>query len=97
MGRITPSFRQIFLQFIKELKFRNNHFYKALKDPEYQKAFDQLLKEAWSAEGAAMSQSGIHCITDILNLMANVHNRKCIEEVRNRLKELERCIKVLTE
>lgn len=68
-----------------------------LKDPEYQKAFDQLLREAWSAESAAMSQSGIYCITDILNLMANVHNRKCIEEVKSRIKELERSIKEMTE
>ena len=78
-------------------------FQSTLINLEHKKALDLLLKEAWSAENAAVSNSGIPCIIDILNLMANVHNKKCnennlkrietnnkgIEELKEKLRELE--------
>ena len=64
------------------MKVRKNSFYKTLSDPNHQQAFDQLLKEAWSREGAAMANSGIPYILDIINLMASVHNKRCVEELR---------------
>jgi hypothetical protein len=88
MGRITPSFRQQFKLLIEELR-RSNGFQNTLLSLEHKKALDMLLKEAWSAEDAAMSNSGIPCVLDILNLMANVHNKKCVEELRKKVLELE--------
>jgi len=83
MGRITPSFRQLFLSEVDELK---RSFYKALLDPDHREAFN-LLVRAWCSEDTAMSFASIPCILDNMNLLANVHNKKCIEELRKRIKE----------
>jgi hypothetical protein len=40
-----------------------------------------------------MANSGIPCVMDALNLMANVHNKKCVEELKRKLQELERVLK----
>lgn len=96
MGRITPSFRQLFHKFMEKIRFRKKSFYNILTDPENQKVFDLLLSEAWSLEDAAMSQSNIYPVTDIMNLMAAIHNKKCIEETRKSIEELERRIKEST-
>jgi hypothetical protein len=53
-------------------------------------AFNSLLKEAWSPEGHAMANSGVPCVLDVMNLMANVNNRKAIDEKRRTLREFER-------
>ena len=92
MGRITPSFRQQFQNLIEELK-ESSGFQNTLISREHKNAFDLLLKDAWSAEDAAMANSGIPCVMDALNLMANVHNKKCVEELRRKLQELERVLK----
>jgi hypothetical protein len=92
MGRITPSFRQLFKKQIAELKKRWG-FQDSLVNREHRKAFDLLLKDAWSAEGAALSNSYIPYVLDTLNLMANVHNRKCIEEVEKEILALENLLK----
>jgi hypothetical protein len=92
MGRITPSFRQQFQKLIEELK-ENSGFQDTLINREHKKAFDLLLKDAWSAEDAAMANSGIPCVMDALNLMANVHNKKNVEELRRKLQELEHILK----
>ena len=94
MGRITPSFRQLYLEYVKRLK-RQSGFQDTLLDPDHRRAFDLLLKEAWSAENAAMANAGIPCITDIMNLMANVHNTKCIEDLRQKILKLEMRIEQL--
>ncbi len=91
MGRITPSFRQQFQKLIAELK-ESSGFQNTLISREHQAAFDLLLKDAWSAEDAAMANAGIPCVLDALNLMANVHNKTCIEELRRKLQELERLL-----
>jgi len=36
-----------------------------------------------------MGNSNVACTLDIMNLMANVHNRKCVEELRNDIKECD--------
>jgi hypothetical protein len=94
MGRITPSFRQQFHKVIEELR-RSSGFQNRLINLEHKKAFDLLLKEAWSAENAAMSTSGIPCVTDILNLMANVHNKKCTETNMKHIEYNKKCIEKL--
>jgi hypothetical protein len=89
MGRGTSLFNQKFQKQIDELKnsigFQNN-----VINSEHKEAFNLLLNEAWSVENTAMSNSGVLCIMDILNLMANVHNKKCIGSLRERCLNLER-------
>jgi KaiC/GvpD/RAD55 family RecA-like ATPase len=96
MGGNTSLFKQKFQKQIDELKnsigFQNN-----LINLEHKEAFDFLLKGAWSVENAAMSNSGVLCIMDILNLMANVHNKKCIENLCKRYIKLERRLKDMEE
>ena len=96
MGRITPSFRQQFKSLIEELK-RSSGFLNTLLSLEHKKAFNLLLKDAWSAESAALTTSRIPCVLDALNLMANVHNKKCIEELRKKILELESFLKEQSE
>jgi len=36
-----------------------------------------------------MGNSNVACTLDIMNLMANVHNRKCVEQLRNEIKECD--------
>ena len=92
MGRITPSFRQLFESQVEELK---KSFQNALLDLNHREAFNLLLKEAWSAEGHAMSNSTVPVTLDVMNLMANVHNKKCVEELRKALREKEEKIREL--
>lgn len=92
MGRITPSFRQLFRKQIAELKSRRG-FQNSLLSREHRKALDLLLKDAWSAENAALSNSCIPYVLDALNLMANVHNKKCIKELEKEILELESHLK----
>jgi len=92
MGRITPSFRQLFESQVEELK---RSFQNALLDLNHREAFGLLLREAWSAEGHAMSSSKAPVTLDAMNLMANVHNKKCVEELRKALNEREERIREL--
>ena len=96
MGRITPSFRQLYHELIFYLK-KNYQDY--LRDEGNREAFDLLLKESWGPENHAMAQSMPACPTveDTLNIMANVHNRKLIEEQFKKLEESDKIIKVLQE
>lgn len=92
MGHVTPSFRKRFQSLVEELK-GSDGFQNTLIKLEHKQAFDLLLKEAWSAEDAAMSNSGIPCLMDVLNLIANVHNKKCVEELKKKVVKLERFLK----
>ncbi len=92
MGEATPLFNQGFQKQIDELKNAIG-FQNSFLNIEHKEAFDLLLKEAWSVENIAMSNSGVPCILDILNLMANVHNKKCIEALRERYLKLETRLK----
>ena len=73
---------------MEQLRLRNHSFYYTLRDPEHRIAFDRLLREAWSTENAAMSQSNILPITAIMNLTSWVHVAKCNEDLRKQQKEL---------
>ncbi|MDQ3903729.1 MAG: hypothetical protein M3247_08835 [Thermoproteota archaeon] len=53
----------------------------------HKSAFDLLLKEAWNPEQAAMGNSTLPTVSDKLNVMASIHNRKLIAALSRELKE----------
>lgn len=91
MGRITPTFRQLFEETISDLK---TELQSALVDLGHKNAFDLLLKEAWNPEQAAMGNSTLPTVCDKLNVMATIHNRKLIaalvREVRDKDEIIEK-------
>ncbi len=84
MGRITPSFRQLYEETISELKME---LQAALVDLGHKSAFDLLLKEAWNSEQAAMGNSTLPTVSDKLNVLASIHNRKLIAGLMRELNE----------
>ncbi len=92
MGRVTPSFRQLYKAQIEELK---KHFQSILLDLGHKEAFDSLVRDAWTAEDHALSNARVPTVLDVLNLMANVHNQKCINSLRKELKEIGDCLREL--
>ena len=92
MGRITPSFRQLYEETISELR---TELQAALVDLSHKNAFDLLLKEAWNPEQAAMGNSTLPTVSDKLNVMASIHNRKLIAVLTKSLKEKDREIEEL--
>ena len=103
MGRITPSFRQLYEETISELRTELQAAFIGLDNKE---AFDLLLKEAWNPEQAAMGNSTLPTVLDKMNVVASIHNRKliaalkkelaskakAIAELQNRLDEVERTV-----
>jgi hypothetical protein len=87
MGRITPSFRQLYEETVSELR---TELQAALVDLSHKSAFDLLLKEAWNPEQAAMGNSTLPTVSDKLNVMASIHNRKLIAVLTKGLKEKDR-------
>jgi hypothetical protein len=87
MGRITPSFRQLYEETTSELR---TELQAALVDLSHKSAFDLLLKEAWNPEQAAMGNSTLPTVSDKLNVMASIHNRKLIAVLTKGLKEKDR-------
>ena len=92
MGRITPSFRQLYEETISELR---TELQAALVDLSHKSAFDLLLKEAWNPEQAAMGNSTLPTVSDKLNVMASIHNRKLIAVLTKGLKDKDREIEEL--
>src|SRR5919205_4455304 len=92
MGRITPSFRQLYEETVSELR---TELQAALVDLGHKNAFDLLLKEAWNPEQAAMENSTLPTVSDKLNIMASIHNRKLIAALSRELKEKDVEIKEL--
>jgi hypothetical protein len=84
MGRITPSFRQLYEETISELKME---LQAALVDLGHKSAFELLLKEAWNPEQAAMGNSTLPTVCDKLNILASIHNRKLIAGLVRELNE----------
>ena len=84
MGRIIPSFRQLYEETISELR---TELQAALVDLGHKAAFDLLLKEAWNPEQAAMGNSTLPTVSDKLNVMASIHNRKLIAALTKELKQ----------
>jgi hypothetical protein len=92
MGRITPSFRQLYEETISEMR---TELQAALVDLSHKSAFDLLLKEAWNPEQAAMGNSTLPTVSDKLNVMASIHNRKLIAILTKGIKEKDREIEEL--
>jgi hypothetical protein len=92
MGRITPSFRQLYEETIAELK---SELQAAMVDLGHKTAFDLILRDAWSREQAAMGNSTTVC--DKLNLIASVHNRKLTSIMARELKEKDSQLKQLSD
>jgi hypothetical protein len=84
MGRITPSFRQLYEETVAELK---SELQAAMVDLGHKSAFDSILKDAWSREQAAMGNSTLPTVCDKLNLIASVHNRKLTAAMARELKD----------
>jgi hypothetical protein len=89
MGRITPSFRQLYEETISDLKME---LQSALVDLGHKNAFDLLLKEAWNPEQAAMGNSTLPTVCDKLNVMAAIHNRKLIAALVRELRDKDEII-----
>ena len=94
MGRITPSFRQLYEETVAELK---SELQSAMVDLGHKSAFDLLLKDAWSREQAAMGNSTLPTVCDKLNLIASVHNRKLTDAMARELKEKDMKLKQLSD
>src|SRR5437899_6037582 len=94
MGRITPSFRQLYEETISELKME---LQAALVDLGHKNAFELLLKEAWNSEQAAMGNSTLPTVCDKLNIMASIHNRKLIAALVRQLNERDSIIEKFEE
>jgi hypothetical protein len=92
VGRITPSFRQLYEETISEMR---TELQAALVDLNHKSAFDLLLKEAWNPEQAAMGNSTLPTVSDKLNVMASIHNKKLITILTRGLKEKDREIEEL--
>lgn len=90
LGRITPSFRQMFLRELRNLRNNKKGFYFTLHDPKHKEAFDALIRDAWQPESAAMVQSDLYGVIDDMNLMASVNVKKDIEDMKNKLSGLEK-------
>jgi len=58
----------------------------ALVDLGHKSAFDLLLKEAWNPEQSAMGNSILPAVSDKLNVMASIHNRKLLSTLAKELK-----------
>lgn len=91
MGRITPSFRQ---RFIKHLKRLRDNYVPMLKYQENRDAFDSIVR-AWDREHAAMSNSEVPYVMDIMNLTANVHNMSEVMRLERLIEELESNMKAV--
>ena len=94
MGRITPSFRQLYFERLDKLK---KYYVGLLRDPAHRNAFQLLLREAWDREHAAMSNAEIPFVLDALNLTANVHIKAEIITLKQRLEESQLVVRKLEE
>ena len=94
LGRITPSFRQLYEETIAELK---SELQAAMVDLGHKSAFDLILKDAWNREQAAMGNSTLPTVCDKLNLLASVHNRKLTAAMAKEMREKDVKIKQLSD
>lgn len=94
MGRITPSFRQLYEETVAELK---SELQSAMVDLGHKSAFDLILRDAWSREQAAMGNSTLPTVCDKLNLIASIHNRKLTAAMSKELREKDVTIKQLSD
>jgi len=85
MGRITPSFRRLFLAEVERLTTR---FRPKLRDPRLQATFDALIR-IWSREHAAMIVSDIPLPLDVMNLVAAVDTQAELMKLATQLQTLQ--------
>ena len=83
-GQNNTIIRLLYEEIISELR---TELQAALVDLVHKSAFDLLLKEAWNPEQAAMGNSTLPTVSDKLNIMASIHNRKLITALSRELKE----------
>jgi len=91
-ARLTP--RELFQEYLQLLQ-RSTGFRDTLLKLEHKEAFDLLLEETWNWDEDAIVNSGVPCIMDTLNLVANIHLKRRNEKQREILEQLEREIKKL--
>lgn len=92
MGRITPPFRQSYQDLLEKLR---RNYVELLRDINHKENFDQLVREAWDREYAAMSNAELPLVLDALNLTANIYNKGEIEKLKKMLEEKDSKIKEL--
>jgi hypothetical protein len=94
LGRLTPSFRQIYTEVLDDLRreIRNT-----LIDPKHKEAFNLLYAEAWRPEEAAMGNSTLPTVNDKLCIMANIHIRKLIGNLEEEIGKRDEKIAILQE
>jgi hypothetical protein len=91
VGRITPPFRQRFLRYLKRLR---DNYVPMLRYQENRDAFESIVR-VWDREHAAMSNSEVPYVMDILNLTANVHNMSEVMRLERLIDELESRVKAV--
>ena len=94
MGRLTPSFRNVYSEVLDDLRkeIRN-----CFVDLNHKEAFDLLYKEAWRPEEAAMGNSTLPTVLDKLCMVANINTRKLIEIIKEEIKLKDTKIQALSE
>ncbi len=85
VGRLTPSFRRLFLAEVERLSQR---FRPKLRDPHLQAAYDALCR-VWSSEHAAMMMSDIPIPLDAMNLVAAVDTQAELTQLAAQLQMLQ--------
>ena len=83
-GQNNTIIRLLYDEIISELR---TELQAALVDLGHKSAFDLLLKEAWNPEQAAMGNSTLPTVSDKLNVVASIYNRKLIAALSRELKE----------
>ncbi len=86
MGRITPSFRQRYMETIRVLRKETLSMNEKRKN---RKVLGNIIMEYWERDYAAMSNSESVSTLDILNLMASIATKREIEKLKERLTRLE--------
>ena len=94
LGRITPSFRQLYEETIDELK---SELQAAMVDLGHKSTFDLILRDAWNREQAAMGNCTLPTVCDKLNLVASIHNRKLTVALTKEMREKDVKIKQLSD
>jgi hypothetical protein len=93
VGRITPSYRTIDHRQIARLR-RRKGFYRSLREKQHQEAFNNLLR-VWGRESAVLSNANIPSMMDIRNLMANVHAKRQLEDLKQQAEALRQRLRTL--
>jgi hypothetical protein len=83
-GQNNTIIRLLYEEIISELR---TELQAALVDLGHKSAFDLLLKEAWNPEQAAKGNSTFPTVSDKLNVVASIYNRKLIAALSRELKE----------